>query len=98
LKHAIYKVVAFRQIRPFELRVEFDDGTSQLIDFAPILRGQIYGPLRDESIFNGVKIDEEAHTLVWPNGADFDPAILHDWPRRRASFERLAKAWDQSAA
>lgn len=26
------------------------------------------------------QIDPEVHTLVWPNGADCDPAILHDWP------------------
>jgi hypothetical protein len=24
-----------------------------------------------------VKIDPEVHTLVWPNGADFDPATFH---------------------
>jgi hypothetical protein len=30
-------------------------------------------------LFNQVRIDPEVHTLVWPNGADFDPAMLHDW-------------------
>jgi hypothetical protein len=28
-----------------------------------------------------VQIDPEAHSLAWPNGADFDPATLHDWPK-----------------
>jgi hypothetical protein len=28
-----------------------------------------------------VEIDPEVHTLVWPHGADFDPANLHDWPQ-----------------
>ena len=32
------------------------------------------------SLFGQVWIDPEVHTLVWPNGADFDPATLHDWP------------------
>ena len=27
-----------------------------------------------------MEIDPEVHTLVWPNGAGFDPATLHDWP------------------
>jgi hypothetical protein len=33
-----------------------------------------------------VKLDLEANTLIWPNGADFDPAILHDWPQRSADI------------
>ena len=37
-------------------------------------------PLKDLSVFNQVRIDPEVRTLVWPNGADFDPAMLHDWP------------------
>jgi hypothetical protein len=61
------------------LRVTFDDGTVQTIDFQPVLAGELYGPLEDLSLFNQVEIDSEVHTLVWPNGADFDPATLHDW-------------------
>ena len=33
-----------------------------------------------------------------PNGADFDPAILHRWPERVADLERLAEEWDGSVA
>lgn len=98
MKHGIHRVVGFEKVGPFELRVAFDDGASRVIDFAPILRGEIYGPLREGSLFDQVKLDTEAHTLVWPNGADFDPAILHDWPQRRASLEQLAKSWEQPAA
>jgi hypothetical protein len=36
------------------------------------------GPLRDQALFRQVRLDSEVHTLVWPNGADFDPATLHD--------------------
>ena len=35
----------------------------------------------------------EIHTLVWPNGADFDAAILHNWPERVADLQRLAEEW-----
>jgi len=35
--------------------------------------------LRDPATFNQVQINPEMHTLVWPNGADFDPETLHDW-------------------
>jgi len=36
--------------------------------------------------------------LVWPNGADFDPATLHDWPRFAAALEAQAKNWHLASA
>lgn len=32
------------------------------------IHGELYGPLRDQALFERVRIDPEAHTLVWPNG------------------------------
>ncbi len=75
------------------LRVRFDDGVEQTIDFRPILAGKLYGPLRDPKVFNQVRIDPEVQTLVWPNGADFDPATLHDWPMHEQAFRQLAQGW-----
>jgi hypothetical protein len=43
--------------------------------------------------FDAVHLDSEAGTLVWPDGADFDPAMLHDWPRVRSELERRAAEW-----
>ena len=55
-------------------------GWFRTVDFRAVLEGELYGPLRDLNEFNSVSLDPEVRTLVWPNGADFDPAILHDWP------------------
>src|SRR3990167_4407917 len=77
--HEIYRVVLLEKVAKFTLKVVFDDGSSQVIDFRPVLKGELYGPLTDPSAFDQVRIDPEVHTLVWPNGADFDPAILHNW-------------------
>ena len=59
-----------------------------------MLAGELFGPLRDLNLFNQVMIDREVHTLVWPNGADFDPATLHDWPERVVSLTERAERWD----
>jgi hypothetical protein len=95
--HPIYRVVSFAIVAPYTLRVTFDDTTTQVIDFSPILEGELYGPLRDVALFNQVQLDPEVHTLVWPNGADFDPATLHDWPEHLESLKALANRWALAA-
>ncbi len=96
--HPIYRVRSFEIAAPYALRIRFDDNTEQMIDFGPVLAGEIYKPLRDLLLFNQVRIDPEVHTLVWPNGADFDPATLHDWPEHVEAWMARAKQWERSAA
>jgi hypothetical protein len=98
MKHAIYRVTKFRVVGPYTLAVEFDDGLSRTIDFRPVLEGELYGPLRDREMFDGVRIDPEVHTLVWPNGADFDPATLHDWPEESGELVEMARRWASASA
>jgi Protein of unknown function (DUF2442) len=86
MSHPIYRVRSFEIVGPFTLRVCFDDNSEQTIDFHPLLAGELYGPLRDIQLSNQVRIDPEVETLVWPNGADFDPATLHGW--------ELARRWE----
>jgi hypothetical protein len=93
MAHAIYRVRSFKIEGPYILRVQFDDGTERVIDFQPVLAGELFGPLRDLAVFNQVSIDSEVHTLVWPNGADFDPATLHDWPEHREALAARARQW-----
>jgi len=93
MKHAVYKVMSFAIIAPYTLRVDFDDGMSREIDFRPIFEGELYGPLRDLCLFEKVILDREVHTLVWPNGADFDPATLHDWPSQPDETNRALEVW-----
>ena len=93
MEHPIYRVIKFEIVAPYTLRVVFADGKEQVIDFRPMLNGELYGPLQDEHLFKQVEIDPEVHTLVWPNGADFDPAMLHDWPKYIESMKALTKRW-----
>lgn len=96
--HAIYRVRSFEIIGPYTLRVHFDDRTDQIINFEPVLAGELYGPLRNLSLFQQVRIDPEVHTLVWPNGADFDPTILHDWPEHVEALKERARQWQLAPA
>ena len=41
------------------------------------MHGALGEPLRDPDYFRQVRIDEDARTIVWPNGLDPDPDVLH---------------------
>lgn len=78
---------------PTPLALRFEDGTEQRIDFRPVLEGELFGPLQNPNVFNAVTFDKEVGTLAWPNGADFDPATLHDWPQVRDELIGMARRW-----
>jgi hypothetical protein len=94
LSHPLYEVADFEIISQYTLRVAFDDGTQQVIDFEPVLYGEMYVPLRDFEFFNRVVLDEEIKMLIWPNGTDFDPWMLHEWPRLIDQLAVQVKTWD----
>ncbi len=79
MQHGIFAVTRVEVVGTHMLKLTFDDGKEQSINFRPVLEGEIYGPLKDPTLFEQVHIDEDAKTITWPNGADFDPATLHDW-------------------
>jgi len=93
MEHPIYKVVSFEIIGPYTLCVRFDDNKEQVINFKEMLVGEIYGPLKDRKMFEKVEIDPEAHTLVWPNGADFDPETLYHWQRYKEQMKKMVRSW-----
>jgi hypothetical protein len=78
--------------------MEFEDGTERTVDLEPILEGGLFGPLRDPALFAAVTVDSEVHTVTWPNGADLDPAILHDWPDFAGEMAARARTWRRATA
>ncbi len=91
--HKLYRVTDFEIVKDYTLRVQFDDGETQVINLEPVLYGEMWGPLRDLEFFNQVSIDPIAHTLTWPNGADFDPETLRHWDRYKDELAERAKSW-----
>lgn len=96
-QHEIHRVVSFSIVGPYLLDVAFDDGVVRRINFLPVLEGELFGPLKDRALFDAVSINKDFDTLEWPNGADFDPANLHDWPEVEAEFVARAKEWAAAA-
>ncbi len=95
MEHEIYVITAFEIVAPYTLRIVFDDGSTQVINFWPMLRGELYAPLRNLSLFNQVRLDEEEGTVVWPNEAAFDPATLHDWDTVGEAMIKMAQTWSE---
>jgi hypothetical protein len=72
------RIQSVEPLEGFTLRLSFDDGTVREIDLEPELWGPVFEPLRqDLHLFREVRVDEELGTIVWPNGADLDPDVLH---------------------
>ena len=96
MSHAIHRVLHFDIVGPYTLALRFDDGAQQRIDFRPVLEGEVFAPLQDLALFNAVELDSTFGTIQWPNGADFDPETLHDWPKYRDELVAMARRWANS--
>ncbi len=70
-------VVSATPLRPYVVRVVFDDGEVRDVDFEPLLEGEVFQPLRDWEFFEQVAVSEFRDTIEWPNGADLDPEVMY---------------------
>jgi hypothetical protein len=75
------KMIRVAEVEPldgFSLRLRFNDGSERVVDLESELWGPVFEPLKaDPDLFRQVRVDEEIGTIVWPNGADMDPDVLH---------------------
>jgi hypothetical protein len=56
------------------LRLHFSNGAAGIIDLESELYGEVFEPLRDQTLFQQVYLT--SRTIEWPNGADFAPEFL----------------------
>jgi hypothetical protein len=72
------RITSVEPLDGFLVRLGFDDGTVRELDLEGELWGPVFEPLRrDPQLFRQVRVDDELGTIVWPNGADMDPDVLH---------------------
>jgi hypothetical protein len=85
------RVTDVTPLDPPVLRVEFNDGLVRDIDCGFLLRGTLGQPLKDSDYFRQVRVDDELRTIVWPNGLDPAPELLHgDFEPAQAVPQRSA--------
>lgn len=63
-------------IKDYQLLVSFNDGVKKTVDLDSYLTGEVFGPLRDKSLF--VQYALTRMTIEWVNGADFAPEFLYE--------------------
>jgi len=89
-------VVAVTAVEPldgYRLALRFDDDSERVVDLSDGLWGPMAEPLRDPDYFRLVRVDPELRTIVWPNGFDLDPDVLHgDYEPEPAPAEPRANA------
>ena len=95
MKHLIARIKSVSVPGLYKIHVVFADQTERTIDLEPLLYGAMYGPLRDPSLFRAVTVDSEVGTIVWPNGADFDPATLYRWDSYESELRDRALTWSK---
>lgn len=71
------RVKTVEPVRGYVLQLTFSDGSRRDVDLEPDLWGPVFEPLRDRELFRQVGVDSRLGTIVWPNGADLDPDVLH---------------------
>ena len=87
----LLRVTAVEPLENYRLRVTFNDGVVRVVDCSFLLHGTLGEPLRDLDYFRQVRVDDDARTVVWPNGLDPAPEVLH------ADHETIAAPRSRSA-
>ncbi len=73
------------------VRLRFADGVDKSIDLDLYLHGPVFAEIRSNpTVFASVKVDPDAGTIAWPNGADLAPDVLYEG-RRSARMESEAR-------
>lgn len=87
--YELVDVVKVQVLDGFRVHLVFQDGTEGVIDLEHHLQGPIFEPLRhDRKFFESVRVDPEAGTIVWPNGADIAPDTLYEEVKVLATLAR----------
>jgi Protein of unknown function (DUF2442) len=86
------RVIAVKPLDGYKLEIEFNDGVVRVVDCSFLLHGTLGEPLKDLDCFRQVRVDDDARTVVWPNGLDPAPEFLHSGQESIDALERQRTA------
>lgn len=81
---APWRVKAFVVLPDYRMDVEFSDGTRGVADFSALVRSPangVFSALANPEFFSHATV--VCGAVTWPNGADMDPAWVHESIRAR---------------
>jgi hypothetical protein len=71
-------ITAVEVIEDHVVQLRFEDGSQRTVDLELYLRGPVFERIRtDPEFFASMRVDRDAGTIVWPNGADLAPDTLY---------------------
>ena len=87
-------ITTAKHIAGYKVAVTFNDGSQGIADLSEALKGHAFEPLREESAFSQLRVDEELETIVWPNGADLAPEYVYFQAfKKHPELQRQFKEW-----
>lgn len=69
------KPIKVKPLENYLLHLTFDNGENKIFDVKPLISGSWFGELKNENIFNTVRIS--GNTVEWINGQDVCPDDLY---------------------
>ena len=67
-----------KYLHDYVIWLRFNDGAEGEVDLERELEGEVFGPLKDQQLFQRFRVDQELETVVWENGADLAPEFLYE--------------------
>lgn len=75
----LYRIIRIEPLADHKLWLEFEDGESNLVDFAPTIeRGGVFDELASPGVFAQARIGEAGRYIEWPGTIDFCADALRE--------------------
>ena len=74
----MHQIISAQPIEKYKVIVVFSDGIHGEVDLSSLVGKGVFSFLKDPKKFAEVSIDQETHTLTWPNGIDLCPDTIYE--------------------